>query len=574
MSVSSNSVRAATLRALLFPVGLERKRAGQAVAAGLVGQLSAVGLLACSAWLIAAAALRPPVLTLTVAIAAVQAFALMRGAARYGERLASHDLALRVLARVRVFAFEHLEPLVPGRLPGVHRGDLLNRFVTDVDGIQDLYVRALVPLLGALASSAITVLVAVLLDPAAGLVLGVGLGIGAVVLPLGMAALGARSGADLARSRGLRDAIVVESLHGASEVAVFGAQAAVLGRLRSAEREVLRQARHASIASGAGQSLGVALGGVLAAATVAASLSALDAGRISGVVVVVLGFLALASANGVADLPEAFATLTGRLRGAGRVHQMTAQPAVPKAQVALLQPATDALSFALKGASVGYDPARPPALDGVDLEIGVGCHLAVVGRTGAGKTTLSHLLLGFVEPNRGQVEVDGVDLRRWDAEAIRGLIAWAPQDPHVFHTTVAANLRLARPEASDAELAAVLAQVGLAPWIARLPDGLAATLGERGETLSGGERQRLGVARALLSGRPILLLDEPTAHLDATAEAELREAVLAAAAGKTLVWITHRHLGLDAFDVVVTLDHGRVASSLGAAGPAAAGRSR
>ena len=103
-------------------------------------------------------------------------------------------------------------------------------------------------------------------------------------------------------------------------------------------------------------------------------------------------------------------------------------------------------------------------------------------------------------------------------------------------------------------LAAVLAQVGLAPWIARFPDGLAATLGERGETLSGGERQRLGVARALLSGRPILLLDEPTAHLDATAEAELREAVLAAAAGKTLVWITHRHLGLDAFDVVVTLD--------------------
>jgi thiol reductant ABC exporter CydC subunit len=562
----------AGLRALLFPAGLERQRAGQAVALGLVGQLSAVGLLASAAWLIATAALRPPVLTLSVAIAAVQTFALLRGTARYGERLASHDLALRVLARVRVFAFEHLEPLVPGRLPGVHRGDLLNRFVTDVDGIQDLYVRALVPLLGALATSAITVLVAALLDPAAGLVLGVGLGLGAVVMPLGTAALGAWSGANLAQSRGLRDAIVVESLHGASEVAVFGAEATVLGRLKLAEREVSRQARHASFASGAGQWLGVALGGVLAAATVAASLPALDAGKISGVVVAVLGFLALASANVVADLPEAFATLTGKLRGARRVLQMTAQPAVPSAPVPLLLPSTDALSFALKGVSVSYDPARPPALDGVDLEIGAGCHLAVVGRTGAGKTTLSHLLLGFVEPQRGQVTVGGINMRRWDAEAVRNLIAWAPQDPHVFHTTVAANLRLARPEASDAELATVLAEVGLEQWLAHLPDGLAAMLGERGETLSGGERQRLGVARALLSDRSFLLLDEPTAHLDATAESALREAVLGAAQDKTLVWITHRHLGLDAFDMVVTLDHGRVAASMaGAAGPGAVG---
>jgi ABC-type transport system involved in cytochrome bd biosynthesis fused ATPase/permease subunit len=238
----------------------------------------------------------------------------------------------------------------------------------------------------------------------------------------------------------------------------------------------------------------------------------------------------------------------------------------------LLLPSTDALSFALKGVSVSYDPARPPALDGVDLEIGAGCHLAVVGRTGAGKTTLSHLLLGFVEPQRGQVTVGGIDIRRWDAEAVRNLIAWAPQDPHVFHTTVAANLRLARPEASDAELATVLAEVGLEQWLAHLPDGLAAMLGERGETLSGGERQRLGVARALLSDRSFLLLDEPTAHLDATAESALREAVLGAAQDKTLIWITHRDLGLDAFDMVVTLDHGGVAASMaGAAGPGAVG---
>jgi ATP-binding cassette subfamily C protein CydCD len=556
MASASNSPR---LRALLLPTGPERKRGAQAVTLGITGQLAAIGLLASSAWLISTAALRPPVLTLTVAIAAVRMFALLRGTARYGERLASHDLALSVLARVRVFAFERLEPLVPSRLSGGRRGDLLSRFVSDVDGIQDLYVRAAVPLVGTLATAAISVLVAFLLDPNAGLVLGLGLLVGALILPPVTTALGTWGGAGLGRERGARDALLVEAIHGASEIAVFGADEAVLQRLAKLEGAVDRQARQRSVAEGVGQAMGVALGGLLAAATVAASLPALDAGQISGVTVAVLGFLALASADVVAGLPEAFSTMGTIVAGARRVWRMPSTSAAAVVQRSAQMPT--ALDFKLEQVVVSFDHRRSPALAGVNLELRHGCHLALIGGTGAGKTTIANLLLGFLDPDQGRVTLGGVDLRRLDPEATRRLIAWAPQDPHIFHTTVAGNLRLACPNASDERLAAALHTVGLSPWLARLPEGLSQILGDRGTTVSGGERQRLGVARALLSDRAFLLLDEPTAHLDAAAEAGLRRAVLASARGRTLLWITHRQLGLDDFDRVVKVDCGHLATN-------------
>ncbi|MGH3252917.1 MAG: ATP-binding cassette domain-containing protein, partial [Trebonia sp.] len=202
---------------------------------------------------------------------------------------------------------------------------------------------------------------------------------------------------------------------------------------------------------------------------------------------------------------------------------------------------------------------RRPAVDHLTLDLDAGQHLALVGPSGAGKTTIGHLLVGFVQPSHGTVTLDGLDLGGLGPEALHRLIAWAPQDPHVFHTSVAANLRLACPDATDNWLADVLDRVGLGSWLAGLPAGLATTLGERGTTISGGERQRLGVARALLADRPVLVLDEPTAHLDGANEEQLRRSVLTAATGKTLIWITHRFAGLEAFDRVVSMEHGRIA---------------
>jgi len=568
------------LSELLAPRDGELGRGLLAIMFGVVGQLAGVGLLASAAWLITTASLRPPVLTLTVAIAGVRMFALLRGTARYGERLASHDLALRALARMRVWAFAHLEPLVPGGSTRRGRGDLLARFVSDVDGLQDLYVRVALPLVSAASTAAITVVAAALLDPEAGLVLGVGLGTAVLILPLVTLVLGAYGGTRRAARRGERDGLIVELLHGSSELVVFEAEERWAGRVHAGDTAVAREESRASLATGLGHGMGVALGGLLAAAVVAASLPALDSRHISGVVVAVLGFLALGSAEAVSNLAESFAKLTGVLGGARRILALATTEGTsgtsmekPRAtSIPVGRLTTEGLhppltphsiprgvpTVRLDEVSVTYGDRLRPALDHVSLFIPPGDRVALIGASGAGKTTLGHLLLGFVQPTKGQVRFDGVDLTELDAEAARALVAWAPQDPHVFHTSLAANLRLARPLATDTDLVAALAQVGLEAWLGHLPDGLSTMLGERGNTVSGGERQRLGVARALLADRPVLVLDEPTAHLDKASEACLRASVLAASAGKTLVWVTHRLADLDAFDQVVRLHSGRV----------------
>lgn len=566
---------AGDLAGLVTPSGREWRRATQAVTVGVAGQLAGIGLLATSAWLITTASLRPPVLTLTVAIAAVQAFSLARGVARYGERLAGHDLALQVLARIRTWAYGRIEPVVPGPSTGTRSGDLLARFVADVDGILDLYVRAALPLAAAVGTAGAAVALAWLLDAPAGVVLAAGLVAAMVGLPLAIARVAASAGAALSVQRGERDGLVVEALRGAAEVVAFGAEPLILERLATIDRALNRLDRCLAVSAGVGQAFGAGLGGILAAATVAVALPALHHGAINGIIVAVLAFLALGASEAVATLPDAAAHLADSLGGARRVLALTTLP-VPvtpppgsgagRSRVASLsrRPSQVAPSpgrarqVALEGVSLRWPGAVRLALDSIDMTIRPGAHLAVIGPSGAGKTSLTHLLLRFVDPTAGRVTIDGVDVAQLDADAVRSLIAWAPQDPHVFGTTLAANLRLAAPDATDGRLWETLAMAGLADWASGLSQGLETVLGERAATISGGEAQRLGVARALLADRPILLLDEPTAHLDERRAVSLQDQVQAAARGRTLLWITHRLAGLDRFDQVVRLADGHL----------------
>jgi thiol reductant ABC exporter CydC subunit len=563
----------ATLIDLLTPRDQEPIQGLRAVAFGVTSQLATLGLLATSAWLITTASLRPPVLTLTVAIAAVQLFALLRGTARYGERLASHDLALRILGRVRAWAYAHIEPMVPARWPGARRGDLLTRFVSDVDGVQDLYVRALIPLVTATATAIIATVTATLLLPAAGFVIGAGLFVGIVAFPLASLALANRDGTDTTVLRGDRDALIVEALHGSAELAVFGADRRFIARLEAIERDLDRRARRATLAASLAQGSGLALGGLLAAAVIVASAPALRVNRIDGVTVAVLAFLALASADVVSTLPEAFARLAATLRGAERVLAIASSettvdkegkcpdPWLPTCDAGLA--VGEGVSetppdIAFHDVSIVLDPLRPHALDHFDLHLPARRHVAIIGPSGAGKTTIGHALLHFVEPNRGSITFDGIDSKCFDPDDLRRLIAWAPQQPHLFHTSLAANMRVARPAATDADILTALGCVGLGAFLADLPLGLDTIIGERASTVSGGELQRIGVARALLASRPVLLLDEPTANLDPGQAALLQSAVLAAAAGRTVIWITHQYDQLDDFDDVIQLSGGRI----------------
>jgi len=537
----------------------ESPRAAMAVASGMVGQLAALGLLATSAWLIATSSLRPPVLTLSVAIAAVRLFALLRGAGRYGERLASHDVALRGLARIRLWAYRHLERLVPGALSHIGRGDVLARVVADVDVTQDLVVRVAVPSLTALTTVAAAVALAGLVLPLAGAALGAGLVFAGLVVPAGARWAGRRVAYRRAEERGAQSAQLVDIVEGAADLLAFDATDTVLADLQRGEAALARTTRRLAAVSGVASGLGALIAAATTASVVALGADAVSAGRLGGVAVAVLGFVALASFDAVGSLPEAFAHLDDVLGAAQRVQMLAVRPA-PVAEPTTVQalPAPDGADYVLSHIGVSYEPGRPPALCDVDLAITPGTRIAVVGPSGAGKSTLALALLRFVEITTGRATLGGVDVANLASDEVRGLIAWAPQDPHIFATTLAANLRLACPDARDEALADTLRAIGLGPWLDGLEHGLDTVLGERGLTVSGGERQRLGVARALLANRPILLLDEPTAHLDNANETLVRRHVLAMSAGRALVWVTHRLVGLEDFDEVVVLGGGRV----------------
>jgi len=537
----------------------EPARAVAAVASGMLGQLAALGLLATSAWLIATSSLRPPILTLSVAIAAVRLFALVRGAGRYGERLASHDVALRGLARVRLWAYRHLERLVPGGLGDIDRGDVLARVVADIDATQDLVVRIAVPSITAVGTAAAAVALTGLVLPVDAVVLGAGLVLAGVVIPAAARRGGRRVARRRAEQRGALSAQLVDIVEGAADLLAFDASDTALAALQRAEAALARTARHVAAVAGAANGLAALAAGATTVAVVALGASAVSAGELGGVAVAVLGFVSLASFDALGALPEAFAHLDEVFGAAQRVNALAALPA-PVAEPARAQTvAPDSPDYVLSHVCVSYEPGRPPALLDVDLAVTPGRRIAVIGPSGAGKSTLALALLRFVEITGGQATLGGLDVASLSGGEVRDLIAWAPQDPHVFATTLAANLRLACPGACEDEtLTNTLVAVGLGPWLDSLGHGLDTVLGERGLTVSGGERQRLGVARALLANRPILLLDEPTAHLDDTNETLVRRQVLAASAGRALVWITHRLVGLEDFDEVVVLGDGRV----------------
>ncbi|MFD3453996.1 thiol reductant ABC exporter subunit CydD [Streptomyces sp. NPDC058691] len=513
--------------------------------------LSAVGLMATSAWLIARASQQPPVLYLMVAVTATRAFGIGRAAFRYAERLVSHDATFRALADLRVAVYRRLERLAPAGLRDIRRGDLLSRLVADVDSLQDYFLRWLLPASAAALTGAVAAGFTAWLLPEAGAALAVGLLAAGVAVPALSAALSRRAERALAPARGELATQVVDVLTGTAESTVAGALVARRAKAADADRALTRIAARSAAGAALGTGLGTLLTGLTVVVCAFAGVQATAAGRLDGLALAVVVLTPLAAFEAVAGLPVAAQHRRRSLRAAQRVHDVldapepVREPEHPAAAPRAPHPVV------LRGLTARHPGQAAPALDGVDLELTPGRRVAVVGPSGAGKTTLAQVLLRFLDPESGAYTLAGTDATTLDGDAVRRMVGLCAQDAHAFDSTVRENLRLARPGAADAELTAALAA-------ARLDLGLDTPVGEHGTRLSGGQLQRLALARALLAGFPVLVLDEPAEHLDlATADA-LTADLLAATAGRTTVLITHRLTGLAEVDEIVVLDRGRV----------------
>jgi ATP-binding cassette, subfamily C, bacterial CydCD len=522
----------------------EERRHGLVLPTVLGGLASASGvaLTATAGWLIVRASYQPAILTLLVAIVAVRAFGIARPVLRYAERLRSHDVVLRMLADRRVAVYDAVVPLTPGAL-GRRRGDVLAAVVDDVDAVLDRELRVRMPVRGFVITAAIAVVFAALAAPVVVPVL--------VALCAGAAAAYAlaRAGATRAeraavdtRAR-LSDA-VVEATQTAGELTMWQAEGRAVAAVAALSDDLGRRTVAAATWLASGRALVLVCSGL----AVAASALVLP-GVVSGPMLALLVLLPLALGEVASSLADAGALAARTAAAEDRLDALAARaPAVTSPTVPARPAGHDVV---LDRVTAAWDDRA--VLDALSLALAPGDRVAVVGPTGSGKSTLAALLLRFVDPVGGTVRLGGLPLPELALDDVRRDVGLVDDDPHIFATTLVENVRLARPSATDAEVDVALRQARLGPWLDSLPDGLDSWLGDGHAQVSGGERARIAIARSLLADQPVLVLDEPAAHLDGATADELAAEVLSRDDGRTVVWITHADAGLDRVDRVISL---------------------
>lgn len=539
----------------------DRARLALATALGTLATASGVALTATAGWLIARSAEQPPVLTLLVAVVGVRLFGLARPVLRWAERLVSHDVALRRLAERRTEVYAALVPLVPGAI-GRRRGDLLASLVDDVDAVADETLRVRMPRWVAAGTGALLVGATVVVAPTVAVLLA-----GLLVASAAGAHLLARGGArrHAATRVGARAALsaqVVELLTEARPRALWGADEPAREALRRTARDLDRATSRTERWRSLGRAWPVLVTGVGVAAVAAAVAPGVTAGTLSGPVAALLVLVPLALVDVVQPLADA-GTLSVETRAArDRLDALLRRtPTVREPALTLPGRAERGRGdVRLDRVAAGWD--GPDVVRDVSLAVRPGRAVALRGPSGCGKSTVAAVLVRFLDPSGGRYRLDGDDVRRLPLDAVRGQVGLLDDHPHVFASTLAENVRLARPDADDADVEHALRRARLGGWLDGLPAGLATRLGDGAAEVSGGERVRLGLARLLLAGPPVLVLDEPTAHLDPDTAHDVERQLLALRDEHALVWITHRPLPDGAVDDVLDLGPQR----LGAAG--------
>ena len=528
---------------------------------GAAGLGATIALGATAAWLIARASQMPPVLYLEVAVVSVRFFGISKAVFRYLERLASHKLGVSGMTTLRTNLYRSLSYSDTARIASLRRGDILDRMGTDVDNIGDFVVKSLLPAMVAAIVGIITVVGISLVDWRAGLFLALGLLLSGLVGPLFTIRATRISQQRETQSRAQISEVAMTMVDGAAQITVDGQTQQVLSGLSKLEDQ-LYEAKDSS-AKPAALAEAIDVFGMLMAVIMAAyfGISAVNHQSIPEVMLAVLALTPLSAFEGTAQLGPAAQQLVISATSAVRIMNMLPAQEQVKTTEEDEQPSTPrnrntSSILEAKDLAIGW-PGGPVVAEGINLRLEPGNHLAIVGQSGIGKTTLLYTLAGLLKPVSGSVKIDGVDI--FSLPRIRAAASFVitPEDAHIFETTILENLRVANGQLSAKEGEELLKEAGLGQWISSLPDGLETELGSGATTISGGERRRILLARAMAAKAPLLALDEPGEHLDAeTADALLRDLLNSGSKEQKrgVILVTHRLTPLDQADKVFIMD--------------------
>jgi len=518
---------------------------------------SGIGLLGTSSWLIASAALHPSIAELQVAIVGVRFFGISRGVFRYLERLISHSVNLHLLSRLREDFYQRIEPRAPANLRTYRSGDLLHRMMGDLETLENFYVRVAAPVVVAVVIAVGTSLFIGGFLAECGIILAAGLFTNGFLLPVFTLFTSRPWVRELTNVQAEASALTVESLQGLEDLQAYHAHDRWFAVLQENYRQAGKIQSKITAINATGSAFSLLILNCTVLGVVWAAIPLVSAGELDGVMLAVLAMVTSASFEAVSVMPAASVNLNASISSAKRLFNVGGQILETK-PFDRENPVLSGGEVIFSDISLVYPDAPQPALKGISFSLYRGEKKAVVGDSGAGKTSLLNLLMRFYTPASGNIIVDGIDLQQIDPASLHSIFGVVPQSLYLFNASLRKNLQLARPGAEDKALQEALEKAGLGKWAWQLPDGLDTWLGENGVKMSAGERQRLAVARVILQDPPVLLLDEPTANLDQVNEARILDNLFTIFQDRTILLITHRLSLLEKMDEILVMNSGEI----------------
>ena len=526
----------------------------------LITIIANISLMALSGWFIATmamAGISGASVNYFTPAAGIRGFAIARTASRYGERLVTHEATFRLLATLRTWFYEHLEPLAPAILQNYRSGDLLSRIRADIDALENFYLRILAPLLVAAISSLVILLFLLQFSVLLALIELVFLTIAGIMVPLLINKLAHQSSSRQVETTSELRSAVIDSTQGMSELLIYGAAEKQAERVNALSDQLLDDQKHlAKLNGGSASALGLCANLSMWLMLIV-TIPMVTTGNLAPANLPMIALFALASFEAILPLPLAFQTLPGTLAAARRLFDIVdTKPAVIEPDTPAAMP--EQFDIEIDNVSLRYPNSQQNALESISLSIPQGTHLAIVGPSGSGKSTLINALLRFWPVESGTIELSGISLDQFSSEDLRLQFAVATQQSTLFNSTIKRNLLLAKRDASDEELEQVCKLAQIHDFIETLPEGYETWIGEAGHKLSGGQIRRLGVARALLKPASVLILDEPGEGLDSVTEQKMLQAIGDNAKGRTLILITHHLVGLENMHQIIRLEQGHI----------------